>query len=310
MTTLLFQSDVDRGDWWGEELGKRLPGIELRIWPEIGDRESIDYALVWMPELGLLRSLPNLKAILSLGAGVDHIFRDPDLPPGVPIARVVDPELTARMTEFVLLHVLRYHRQQPAYDAQQLEPRWRQLHQPAAHDRGVGIMGMGELGADAGRRLAGLDFRVAGWSRSAKEIAGIESFHGADGLAPFLARTEILVCLLPLTPATENMLNADLFAGLPEGAVVINVARGGHLVEDDLIGALDSGHLAGATLDVFRDEPLPADHPFWRHPKITVTPHVASISDPRSAADLIADSIRRVEAGQPPLNVVDPAAGY
>jgi len=310
MITVLFQSDVDRGDWWGEELGKRLPGVELRIWPDIGDKADIDYALVWMPELGLLRSLPNLKAILSLGAGVDHIFRDPDLPPGVPIARVVDPELTARMTEFVLLHVLRYHRQQPAYDAQQIEARWRQLHQPAAHDRRVGIMGMGELGADAGRRLVDLDFRVAGWSRSAKEIAGIEGFHGADGLEPFLARTEILVCLLPLTPATENILDAALFAGLPEGAHVLNVARGGHLVDDDLIAALDSGHLAGATLDVFREEPLPADHPFWRHPKITVTPHVASISDPRSAADLIADSIRRVEAGQPALNVVDPAAGY
>jgi len=310
MTTLFFQSDIDRGDWWREELEKRLPGIEVRVWPDIGDKTSIDYALVWLPEKGLLGSLPKLKAILSLGAGVDHIFRDPDLPPGVPIARVVDPNLTARMTEYVLLHVLRYHRQQPAYDALQAAARWEELDQPAAHDRTVGIMGLGELGGDAARALVALGFKVAAWSRREKELAGVESFAGDDGLAPFLAKSEILVCLLPLTPETTGILGAALFDRLPTGACLINAARGRHLVEDDLIPALESGQLAYATLDVFRAEPLPADHPFWRDPRITVTPHIASISDPRSVADLVAENIRRVEAGERPLNEVDPAVGY
>ncbi|MCP4328661.1 MAG: glyoxylate/hydroxypyruvate reductase A [Alphaproteobacteria bacterium] len=310
MTTVLFQSDIDRGQWWRDELGRHVPDLDLRVWPEIGDKDDIDYALVWRPEIGLLRSLPKLKAILSLGAGVDHIFRDPDLPPGVPIARIVDPNLTARMTEYVLLYVLRYHRQVPTYEAFQADRIWRMLDQPAAGERPVGIMGLGELGADAGRQLADLGFDVAGWSRTKKDIAGIESFHGADGLETFLARTEILICLLPLTAATEGILGASLFAGLPDGAYLINAARGRHLVEEDLIPALDSGRLAGATLDVFREEPIPADHPFWRHPRITITPHVASISDPRSVAGLVADNIRRVEAGDQPLNLVDPAAGY
>jgi glyoxylate/hydroxypyruvate reductase A len=310
MTTMLFQSDIDRGRWWAEELGKRIPDLSLRVWPEIGEVDEIDYALVWKPELGLLASLPNLKAIFSLGAGVDHIFRDPDLPADVPITRVVDPNLTARMTEYVVLHVLRYHRRQPEYDAYQAKGEWHELDQPTAAERQVGIMGLGELGADSARILAEIGFHVAGWSRSPKDLPGIESFHGADGLARFLAGTEILVCLLPLTVETENILDAKLFAGLPSGACLINAARGGHLADDDLIPALDSGQLAGATLDVFREEPLPADHPFWRHPGITITPHVASISDPRSIADQVADNIRRFEAGEPLLNVVDPAAGY
>ena len=310
MTTLLFNSEIDSSDWWQTELIKRVPGVDIRLLPDIGDPSDIDYALVWRPPLGLLRSLPNLRAIFSLGAGVDGIFRDPDLPPGVPVARVIDRNLTARMTEFVLLHTLRYHRQQPSYDTFQARAEWHELHQPAPEDRGVGIMGLGELGADAARALIGMGFNVAGWSRTAKEIAGVENFHGPEGLAPFLARSEILICLLPLTPATEGILNADLFAALPRGAFVINVARGGHLVEDDLIPALDSGQLAGATLDVFHQEPLPADHPFWGHAGVTITPHVASISDPRSVADLVAENIRRVEAGDSPLNVVDPAAGY
>lgn len=310
MTVLFFQSDIDRGDWWADELAKRLPNIEVRVWPETGDRGEIDYALVWLPEKGLLRTMPNLKAILSLGAGVDHIFEDPDLPPGVPIARVVDPNLTERMTEYVLLHVLRYHRQQPAYDLLQAKAEWRPLDQPAAGDRRIGIMGLGVLGGDAAAKLADLGFRVAGWSRTARDLPGVECFAGPDGLAPFLNRSEILVCLLPLTAETENILDASLFAQLPRGAYLINVARGRHMVEDDLIPALDSGWLAGATLDVFRTEPLPTGHPFWDHRAITITPHVASVSDPRSVADLVADNIRRAEAGQPLLYEVNPAAGY
>ncbi len=307
---LLFKSEIDRADWWAAELAKLEPELEVRVWPDVGDPADIEFALVWMHEPGSLKAFPNLKGIFSLGAGVDHIFRDPDLPPGVPITRVVDPDLTDRMTEYVLLHVLRYHRQQPAYDAQQARGEWRELHQPAAHDRRVGVMGLGVLGRDAAGRLADLGFRVAGWSRSAKEIEGVETFHGRDGLDAFLARTDILVCLLPLTPATEDILDARLFARLPEGAYLINAARGRHLVEEDLLAALDSGRIAGATLDVFRREPLPPEHPFWRHPKVTVTPHIASITDPRSVARQVVENIHRLRAGRPPLHRVDPAAGY
>ena len=307
---LLFLSKVDRADWWRQELTARVPSLEMRFWPETGAREDIDFALVWKPPKGEMRRYPNLKAIFSLGAGVDHLLRDPELPAGVPLCRIVDRALTTQMSEYVLLHVLRYHRQQPLFDRQQEAHEWRDQPQLRARERPVGIMGMGVLGRDAAAKLVALDFAVAGWSRSPKSLPGVESFHGADGLAPFLARSEILVCLLPLTQATEGILNRDTFARLPEGAALINVARGGHLVEDDLIPALNAGRLSAATLDVFRREPLPADHAFWADPRITVTPHVASIADPRSVADQVAENIRRARAGAPLLNVVDPAVGY
>ncbi len=307
---LLFLSKVDRADWWRQELTARVPGLEMRVWPETGAREDIGFALVWKPPKGEMRRYPNLKAIFSLGAGVDHLLRDPELPAGVPLCRIVDRALTTQMSEYVLLHVLRYHRQQPHYDRQQQAHEWRDQAQPRARERRVGIMGMGVLGRDAAAKLVAVDFAVAGWSRSPKSLPGVDSYHGANGLGPFLARSDILVCLLPLTKATEGILNRDTFARLPEGAELINVARGGHLVEDDLIPALDAGRLSAATLDVFRREPLPADHPFWADPRITVTPHVASITDPRSIADLVAENIRRARSGEPFLNVVDPARGY
>ena len=196
------------------------------------------------------------------------------------------------------------------YDGNARRGEWRELHQPAAADRRVGVMGLGVLGGAAARTLAGLGFSVAGYSRTPKDIAGVRVFHGPDGLAPFLERTEILVNLLPLTQALEDVLSARLFAALPEGAIVINAGRGRHLVDRDLLDALDSGHLAGATLDVFREEPLPPSHPFWRHKGICLTPHVASVADPRSVADQVAENIRRANAGEPLLNVVDPKVGY
>src|SRR5208282_1892221 len=205
---------------------------------------------------------------------------------------------------------LRYHRRQPEIEAQQREQHWDEIYTPTAQERAVGVMGMGELGADAATKLSQLGFKVAGWSRTPKNIHGVESFHGHAGLAPFLARTEILICLLPLTPETERILNARLFAGLPKGAVLINVARGGHLVEDDLLAALASGQISYAALDVFRAEPLPAAHPFWRHPRVSVSPHNASITDPRTVTALLVDNIRRAEAGASLLNVVDPRVGY
>ena len=310
--TLLFFSEVDRVDWWTAELNKAAPDIAVRAWPDVGDPADISWALVWKPRHGLLASLPNLKLILSMGAGVDHVFADPTLPAGVPVTRIVDPMLTAGITEYVLLHVLRYHRFLPTLEAQQRERQWKMrfdLHRLPA-ERRIGILGLGVMGADSAAKLAALGFAVAGWSRTEKSLPGVESFHGPDGLAPFLARTDILVCLLPLTPATEGILCAANFAHLPEGAFLINAGRGGHLVDADLLAALETGRIAHATLDVFHTEPLPDDHPFWAHPRITVTPHNAAISDPRSIVGQVIDNIRRFEAGRPLVNQVDTAQGY
>lgn len=299
-------------DWWAQELRKQNPALDVRLWPDAGAHEDIEYALAWKPPAGALAAYPKLKAVFSLGAGVDHLLVDPDFPGHARISRVVDPYLTAGMVEYVVLHVLRYHKNQPALDAQQRERIWddRAQELKQADERRIGILGLGELGAAAATALVALGFDVAGWSRSAREIAGVSCFHGEAGLNALLPRSDILVCLLPLTPATEGILCADLFARLPEGACLINAARGGHLIEEDLIPALASGQLDHATLDVFRTEPLPDTHPFWNHPRITVTPHNASITDPRSVARQIADGIAAVERGDALPNAVDPKLGY
>lgn len=306
---LLFYSRDDDPSAWRRELQRRLPGLEVRVWPELGDLAAIDAALVWRPPSGLLRSLPNLKAVLSLAAGVDSLLADPSLPE-VPLCRLVDPSLTRTMSEFVLLQVLKYHRALDRYACQQRVGLWRlELPSPPSSTR-IGIMGLGELGGDAARVLVRHGFAVRGWSRSAKTIEGVVGFAGEAGLAPFLAETDILVCLLPLTEATRGILNDRLFERLPEGARLINVARGAHLVEADLLAALDRGHLAHASLDVFGEEPLPVEHPFWRHPRIDMTPHAASYGLPESAADAVAENLRRLDAGQPLLHVVERARGY
>jgi glyoxylate/hydroxypyruvate reductase A len=256
-----------------------------------------------------LRSLPNLKAVLSLAAGVDSLLADPTLPE-VPLCRLVDPSLTRTMSEFVLLQVLKYHRALDRYVRQQRAGLWRlELPSPPSSTR-VGVMGLGELGGDAARVLVRHGFAVRGWSRSTRTIDGVACFAGETGLEPFLAETDILVCLLPLTETTRGILDNRVFERLPEGARLINVARGAHLVEADLLAALDRGHLAHASLDVFGEEPLPAGHPFWRHPRIDVTPHAASYGLPESAADAVAENLRRLDAGLPLLHVVERAQGY
>lgn len=308
--TLLFQSEVDPPDWWRAELARRMPDLEVRVWPDTGAIADIEFALVWCPEPGMLATLPNLRAIFSLGAGVDHLFSDPDLPKGVPITRLVDANLTQRMTEYVVFHVLRYHRQHQVYVAAQAAGHWEERPQPASSDRRIGVLGQGILGGAAASALAGLGFNVAGWSRTPKALPGIESFHGAGGLIPLANRSETLINMLPLTPDLEDILDTRLFAALPEGAVVINVGRGRHLVEADLLAALEAGRVCAATLDVFRTEPLPAGHPFWAHRAITLTPHVASIADPRTVVDQVAENIRRSRAAEPLIDVVDPATGY
>ncbi|HVC56773.1 MAG TPA: glyoxylate/hydroxypyruvate reductase A [Stellaceae bacterium] len=307
---ILFRSTAAATARWRRLLGELMPEHEIRYWPDIGDRAAIEYALVWQPEPGLLASLPNLKLIVGLGAGVDHLLRDPSLPRTVPIVRLVDPYMTDAMSEYVVLSVLRLHRQDLDYLAQQRAGQWQEREQKNATERPVGILGFGTLGQDAGRKLRSLGFPVAGWSRAPKEIAGFATHAGPAGLDALLQRSEILVCLLPLTAATAGILNAATFARLPRGAGLVNVGRGDHLVEADLLAALDSGHLSGAVLDVFRDEPLPPEHPFWRHPRIIVTPHIAAETHPPTAAPLIRDAIRRCQAGLPVDHRVDFARGY
>lgn len=304
------QDDAGEFEAWRKPLLAADPAMDLRYWPDTGPVEDIEYALVWLPKPGDLRRYPNLKVIFNLGAGVDKLLADKTLPEHVPIVRLVDPGLTAGMSEYVLLHALRYHRSLPELEAQQHRREWRQRLYPLAKHRKIGIMGLGVLGADAAAKLRALDFDVAGWSQSPKSLPGVTSFHGTDGLAPFLARSEILVCLLPLTAETRGILDARLFARLPKGAFLINAARGQHLVDADLLAALESGQIAHATLDVFHTEPLPTDHPFWSHPKVTVTPHVASLTQPETAIPVVLDGIRRHKAGLPIPNTVDLKRGY
>jgi glyoxylate/hydroxypyruvate reductase A len=306
---LMFLSADDAPEAWREALRVPIPDLDFRIWPEVGDPAEIDLALVWQPPPGELARYPNLRAILSLGAGIDGLLAQPGLP-DVPIARMVDPSLTRTMTEYVLLATLRHHRHFDRFERAQRAARWSFALPPQAADRRVGVMGLGVLGSAAAASLASQGFPVAGWSREARQLAGIESFAGQAGLAAFLARTDILVCLLPLTRDTAGILNAGTLAGLARGAYLINVARGAHLVEADLIAALDSGQLEGATLDVFREEPLSPGHPLWCHPKVLITPHVASYASPQTAALGVAENIRRARENRPLLHQVDRNRGY
>jgi len=290
-----------------------MPELEVRAATAIGDPAEIDVAIVWCPPPGWLAGLPNLKLILSQGAGVDHILNDPLRPSHVPIIRLVDPYMTRAMVEYVTFQVLRLHLRAPEFHRQQMRCEWRQGREgmlPVARDRRVGIMGLGELGAAAATALAGLGFDIAGWSRSPKNLPGIASFSGTEALDAFLARSEILVCLMPLTAATRGILSSATFDRLPHGAGVINAGRGGHLVEADLLAALASGRISEAVLDVFETEPLPQDHPFWHHPQIVVTPHVAARTNPATAAEAMAANLRRLAAGGTFPDRVDPAMGY
>jgi glyoxylate/hydroxypyruvate reductase len=300
---------------WVERFRVRAPQRDIRLWPErVGQAAEVTYACVWQPPCGLLAKFPHLRAIFSLGAGVDHVIKDRSLPP-VPIVRIIDPDLTMRMSEYVTLHVLMHHRRQRRYDAQQRERVWHEHDQPPASEVAVGVMGLGVLGRDAASVLRRLGFRVAGWSRTPKELPGIEPFHGPDELEPFLRRTEILVCLLPATPATAGILNVDLFRmlkrdGAATGAYLINAGRGALQIDADVVAALDEGTLAGATLDVFSIEPLPPTSPLWTHPRATITPHNAAASDPRALVANILRQIERLESGFPLEHVVDRRAGY
>jgi glyoxylate/hydroxypyruvate reductase A len=300
---------------WEERFRTRAPQHDIRVWPErVGNPADVHYACVWNPPPGALADFPNLRAIFSLSAGVDDVVEDPSLP-RVPVVRIVDADVTMRMTEYVTLHVLMYHRQQRRYDAQQRVRMWHELDQPAASEVSVGVMGLGTLGSNAAFMLHRLGFRVVGWSRTPKSMPGIETFHGPVNLDAFLRRTEILVCLLPATPSTRQILNLQLFTKLKRNgalgaAYVINVGRGSLQIDADIVTALNDGLLHGATLDVFPHEPLPVSSPLWMHQKVTLTPHCAATCTPEAIMGNVLRQIDRCELGLPLEHVVDRLVGY
>jgi len=321
MTTLL----LSLADWnpsrWLASLKEALPEERvIALEPdgsfagEEAELADTEYLVAWKPQPDLFSRLPKLKAILSVGAGVDHLLDIPTLP-DLPVARIVDPDLTSRMVEYVAWQALHHLRLGPSYEALQRAGQWRPLPQPAAREVTVGIMGLGVLGIASAELLIRLGFRVTGWSRRAKEVAGVVSYHGEAGLDTFLADTDILVCLLPDTPKTRGILSAKLFGRLRRdgplgGPVLINAGRGRLQNEADIAAALENGTLRGASLDVFQEEPLPASSPLWKLENLFITPHVASVSDPEVLPRLIARQVKRMEAGEELQYLVDRSAGY
>jgi len=307
--TIVFHSELDDPAEWVPRLQKLLPGETIRVWPDIGNPAEVDVAVVWIPPEGALASFTNLKAVQSLGAGVNHLPLQ-TFPPHVRIARLVDSGLSGMMADYGLFAALRYARNIDHHERMQRERTWDWVMPRLLSSCPVGVMGLGVIGGATARKLALNGFPVSGWARSRKTIDGITCYSGEAELPKFLSGIRVLINLLPLTAETEGVLNAKLFAMLPKGAFVVNMGRGGHLVDADLIAAIDSGHLGGATLDVFRPEPPPPEHPFWTHPRILMTPHIAGTGDPDSAAQVVAENIRRAKRGEPMMNEVDRARGY
>ncbi|OGA71471.1 MAG: hypothetical protein A3F77_15610 [Betaproteobacteria bacterium RIFCSPLOWO2_12_FULL_67_28] len=300
---ILFSSTSEIPGRWLPLLEQALPEDRFFLEP----RDDIEVALVANPPEGTFARLPNLRMVQSLWMGIDKLLHDPSLPRGVPLARLIDPGMIAAMTETVLAHVLDWHRLHFRYREQQMERVWQQLPQVMAGERTVGILGLGELGSAVALALATLGFRVLGWSRRLRELAGV---HYTAELGELLERSDLVVCLLPLTHHTHGILNAEAFAQMPEGACLINVGRGEHVVEKDLREALESRWITHAYLDVFENEPLEMGHPFWRHPSVTLTPHTAALTDPRTAFPKIVANIERLRRGELPEGLVDVVAGY
>lgn len=308
-TTFLYKSDPVRGRQWAEVFGRHRPDIDFRIWPDVGDPARVRFLAAWVPPDDLAARFPNLEVLFSSGAGVDQ-FDFAALPPDLPVVRMVEPGIVRGMVEYVTHAVLGLHRDMPQYRRQQQEGQWKPLPVRPAGERRVGVLGLGSLGQAVLAQLVSLGFDCAGWSRSQHEVEGVQCHAGADELPAFLARTDILVCLLPLTDSTRGFLDAKLFSMLPQGARLVHVGRGPHLVERDFLDALASGQIGDAVLDVTDPEPLPPTHAFWRHPRIELTPHIASMTQPLSAAEALLDNLRRFEAGEPMVGLVDRTRGY
>lgn len=307
MAVLLMLNQVDPAPL-AYQLGLQPDCPEIRIYPEIGNPDDIECVIVWKHDEGKLNDYPNLKLIASYGAGVENILSDPALPKGVPITRFVDDTLSDQMAEFVLAAILNQRLHLTYYREQQAAAQWREKE--FLKGKTVTILGLGELGSKTARLLVKNDYKVAGWARSDKNINKVTTYKGNDQLFTSVEKADFVVCLLPLTPETKGILNKDLFAAMKKGSYLINVGRGDHQNEQDLMDALETGQLAGALLDVFSKEPLPDDHPFWRHPKIHVTPHISSPTNKANIAKQFLANYNRLKKGEALHQQVDPQRSY
>jgi glyoxylate/hydroxypyruvate reductase len=305
----LYKADPARGEIWARLFAERVPELPFRLWPDVGDPADIRYLAAWQPPDDPARMLPNLEVVFSVGAGVDQ-FDLSGVPPHVPVVRMIEPGIVEGMVEYVTHAVLSVQRDLFDYARQQRQEAWQPLPVRSAASCRVGVLGLGVLGTAVLERLRLFGFACAGWSRSAHRIEGVDCYAGADRLDAFLARTDILVCLLPLTAATRGMLDARLLRKLPHGASLIQTGRGAHLRQDDLLVVLDEGHLHYALLDVTEPEPLPAGHPLWRHPRVRITPHIASATRPETAVEVVLENVRRHRAGLPMVGEIDRQQGY
>ncbi len=312
MSILLASTDFwEDMEVWSSALQEAMPEMDVKVYPDEGDVNDIEYAVVWKHPRGILNQYPNLKAILSLGAGVDHVISDPELPEGLPIVRLVDKKLTHEMFLHSLHWVLHFHSDQYLYRIQQQRREWIQQSSVQSEDRTIGIMGLGNIGKSIGDSLVNLDFNVVGWGARPKNSLGeINYYYGQEQLAVFLRQSDILINVLPLSENTKNILTKNELKLLPEGSFIINIGRGGIINESDLLSALDSGHITAAALDVFAQEPLPENNSLWTHPSVYVTPHIAGQSNPRSAAKTIAANIRLIETGEDPYPIYSLNSGY
>jgi glyoxylate/hydroxypyruvate reductase len=307
---ILVLCTVEPAERWREPLRRALPDDDLYFDAAEVASEQVDIVISDSPPQGVWRQFSRLRMIQSLWMGVDRWLDDASLPANVPVTRMIDPGMVTAMTETVLAHVLHAHLRHDVMRRQQTQQRWRELFNPVAAQRSVGIMGLGNLGTAAGRALAALNFQMQGWSRTRKDLPDVRCFAGESELAAFLAASEIVVCLLPLTTATRGIANAEFFGRMREHSVFVSLGRGPQVVEAALLAALEAGRVRHAILDVFMEEPLPPAHPFWTHPRVTVTPHCASMAQPESGAQFVAENINRLRAGEALLGVVDPVAGY
>ena len=307
--SFVYKSDPTRGPAWAKLFAEKRPDLPFHLWPDTGDPKAVRYLAAWIPPDDILGTFPNLEILFSMGAGVDQ-FDFSKLPPALPVVRMVEDGLVACMVEYVTMAVLALHRDMPAYLVQQRRDAWEPIRVWPAWTRRVGILGLGELGRAALAQLKTFGFRLSGWSRSRRAIEGVDCFAGTAELPAFLRDCDILVCLLPLTSETRGILDRDLFAKLPRGARLVNAGRGGHLVQQDLLDALDSGRISAAVLDVAEPEPVPPGHPFRTHPRIWLTPHVASMTQPETAVDAVLANLDRHARGEAMVGLVDRARGY
>jgi glyoxylate/hydroxypyruvate reductase A len=308
--SLLIICNNRKLDRWIDALKACDASLDVQIWPDENSKEAVEFALCWKHPEGILQEYPNLRCVCSMGAGIDFMLNDARFPRHLPVIRLIDPSLAQSMYEYILTAVMHYFREFDIYQAQQKRSNWRVHFNKPMAETTIGVMGLGKLGEYASSRLAAMGFHVTGWARSEKSIKGVRTFAGDVALDDFVSTADMLVCLLPLTGQTRGILNIDLFNKMPKGSCLINVARGQHLIEHDLISALDAGQLRGACLDVFSEEPLPAEHPFWGNEKIIITPHSSSITDPASVAPQIVDNYHRMQKGEPLMNQVDLKRGY